>query len=106
MTCASCSRPPRRRGCDRRHRERRRPQGVGLTDFAQGELGKIVFVRLHAVEQALTAGQFTSEVEAEEKTQEIYAPVAGTAVNGELGQKRPEPSTRTATRTAGSWRST
>ncbi|MGW3867491.1 hypothetical protein ACWEDZ_39505, partial [Streptomyces sp. NPDC005047] len=68
MTCASCSRPPRRRGCDRRHRERRRLQGVGLTDFTQSELGKIVFVRLPPVEQALTAGQSMSEVESEERT--------------------------------------
>ncbi|MGW8747593.1 glycine cleavage system protein H [Streptomyces sp. NPDC055794] len=83
MTCGSCSRPPRRRGCERRH-----PQGVGLTDFAQGELEKIVFVRLPPVEQALTAGQSMSEVESEERVQEIYAPAAGTvtAVRGELDQ--------------------
>jgi len=53
---------------------------VGITDFAQGELGDIVFVELPEAGRAVTAGEPLGEVESTKSVSEIYAPVSGTVV--------------------------
>jgi glycine cleavage system H protein len=51
---------------------------IGITDFAQGELGDIVFVELPKVGQVLKQMQAFGTIEAVKAVSEIYAPVAGT----------------------------
>ena len=50
---------------------------LGLTEYAQGELGDIVYVELPAVGQELSAGDVLSTVESVKSVSELYAPVAG-----------------------------
>jgi glycine cleavage system H protein len=59
---------------------------VGITDFAQSELGDIVFVELPEVGTEVTAGEPFGSVESVKTVSELYAPVSGKVleVNGEL----------------------
>jgi glycine cleavage system H protein len=50
---------------------------VGITDYAQSELGDIVFVELPAVGKKLAAGESFGTVESVKAVSEIYAPVSG-----------------------------
>ncbi|HSJ28383.1 MAG TPA: glycine cleavage system protein GcvH [Acidimicrobiia bacterium] len=56
---------------------------VGITDYAQDQLGDIVFVDLPEVGASVDAGGLLAEVESTKSVGEVYAPVAGTvtAVN-------------------------
>lgn len=65
---------------------------VGITDYAQHELGDVVYVELPKVGAKLTAGQSLGTVESVKAVSEIYSPVAGevTEVNSALG---PNPET-------------
>jgi len=64
---------------------------IGITDYAQSELGDVVFVELPAVGKQLEAGKSLGSVESVKAVSEIYAPVAGEVVeaNAEL-QNKPE----------------
>ena len=53
---------------------------VGITDYAQEELGDIVFVELPAVGAALTKGAPLGVVESVKAVSDVYAPVSGTVV--------------------------
>jgi glycine cleavage system H protein len=59
---------------------------VGITDFAQGQLGDVVFVELPELGAARKKGEQTAVVESVKAASEVYAPVAGevVAVNDEL----------------------
>ncbi len=59
---------------------------VGISDYAQGQLGDVVFVELPTVGKALTKGGEAAVVESVKAASEVYAPVSGevVAVNGEL----------------------
>jgi glycine cleavage system H protein len=59
---------------------------VGITDFAQDELGDVVFVELPDEGDTLTAGEAFGVVESIKAVSDIYAPVSGevTAVNDAL----------------------
>jgi len=59
---------------------------MGITDFAQGALGDIVYVQLPKVGDQLTAGSVCGEVESTKSVSEIYAPVTGkvVAINSSL----------------------
>ena len=59
---------------------------IGITDYAQAQLGDVVFVDLPAVGDAVTAGTPCGEIESTKSVSEIYAPVSGevVAVNGAL----------------------
>jgi glycine cleavage system H protein len=50
---------------------------VGITDFAQGQLGDIVFVELPQPGQAVTKGGEAAVVESVKAASEVYAPVSG-----------------------------
>ncbi len=50
---------------------------VGITDFAQGELGDIVFVELPKVGQTLKQMQAFGTIEAVKAVSEMFAPVSG-----------------------------
>lgn len=51
---------------------------VGITDYAQGALGDIVFVSLPTVGTTVTPGQPMGEVESTKSVSDVFAPVAGT----------------------------
>ena len=53
---------------------------VGITPYAQEQLGDIVFVELPAVGKALKKGDEAAVVESVKAASEIYAPVTGTVV--------------------------
>jgi glycine cleavage system H protein len=50
---------------------------IGITDYAQHELGDVVFVEMPAVGAKITAGQVFGTVESVKAVSEIYAPVSG-----------------------------
>jgi glycine cleavage system H protein len=53
---------------------------IGITDYAQEQLGDVVYVDLPAVGQQVTAGEACGEVESTKSVSEIYAPVSGEVV--------------------------
>lgn len=53
---------------------------VGITDFAQSELGDIVFVELPEVGDTITADEPFGSVESVKTVSELYAPISGTIV--------------------------
>lgn len=53
---------------------------VGITDFAQAELGDIVFVELPEVGAEVTANEPFGSVESVKTVSELYAPVSGKVV--------------------------
>jgi glycine cleavage system H protein len=59
---------------------------IGITDFAQRELGDIVFVDISTVGQELGTGEVFGTVEAVKTVSDLFLPVAGTVteVNGGL----------------------
>jgi glycine cleavage system H protein len=54
---------------------------VGITDYAQTQLGDVVFVELPPVGQSLPAGAEAATVESVKAASEINAPVSGTVVD-------------------------
>ena len=64
---------------------------VGITDFAQHELGDIVYVEISALDKELNEGEVFGTVEAVKTVSDLYLPVAGTVteVNPEL-ENNPE----------------
>ncbi len=59
---------------------------VGITDYAQGELGDVVFVELPSAGQRYDAGASFGTIEAVKAVSDLYMPLAGEVVesNGEL----------------------
>jgi glycine cleavage system H protein len=64
---------------------------IGITDYAQHELGDVVFAELPKVGAKVESGKSFGTVESVKAVSEIYSPVSGevTEVNGEL-QNTPE----------------
>jgi glycine cleavage system H protein len=70
---------------------------VGITDYAQGELGDVVFVELPAKGRTVKAGDTFGTIEAVKAVSDLYAPVSGEvlevnaalAANSELVNKEP-----------------
>lgn len=54
---------------------------VGITDFAQGELGDIVFVDIPTEGETLAAEEVFGSVEAVKTVSDLYLPVAGEIVD-------------------------
>jgi len=75
---------------------------VGITSYAQEQLGDIVFVELPEVGKVLKKGDEAAVVESVKAASEIYAPVSGivTAVNDALNG---EPGMVNADPEAGGW---
>ena len=59
---------------------------VGITDYAQGELGDVVFVELPGAGQRFDAGASFGTIEAVKAVSDLYMPVAGEVLeaNGAL----------------------
>lgn len=64
---------------------------IGITDFAQQQLGDVVYVELPEVGATMTAGQVFGTIESVKAVSELFAPVTGevVATNGDL-KDRPE----------------
>ena len=62
---------------------------VGVTDYAQGELGDVVFVELPEIDAEVEAGNEFAVVESVKAASEVYSPVGGTVVevNEDLAAK-------------------
>jgi len=62
---------------------------IGITDFAQGELGDIVYVEIETVGKALAAEAVFGTVEAVKTVSDLFLPVSGTIteVNPELANE-------------------
>ena len=59
---------------------------IGITDFAQGELGDIVFVEFPGLNSNVEKGQSAGSIEAVKTVADLYIPISGTviAVNEKL----------------------
>lgn len=59
---------------------------VGISDYAQGELGDLVFINLPEVGDKVLAGEEFADVESVKAVSNIYSPVTGTvkAINEDL----------------------
>lgn len=59
---------------------------VGITDFAQSELGELVYIEVETVGEAIEKGKEFGTVEAVKTTSELYMPLSGTILefNSEL----------------------
>jgi glycine cleavage system H protein len=53
---------------------------IGITDFAQAELGDLVFIELPEVGRTLTVGEQCAVVESVKTASDLFAPVAGVIV--------------------------
>jgi glycine cleavage system H protein len=62
---------------------------VGITDYAQKQLGDIVYLELPEVGRRLNKGDVFGTIESVKAVSELYAPVSGevTEVNSALGEK-------------------
>lgn len=54
---------------------------VGITDYAQGALGDIVYIQLPKVGDSIGQGKVCGEVESTKSVSEIYAPLSGIVVS-------------------------
>ncbi len=55
---------------------------VGITEYAQGELGDVVFVELPALGTKLQQGKQFGTIEAGKTVSDLFAPVSGEVVSG------------------------
>jgi glycine cleavage system H protein len=55
---------------------------VGITDFAQGQLGDVVFVEVPEAGKQLSQGSEAAVVESVKAASDVYSPVSGTVVEG------------------------
>ncbi|HPW89555.1 MAG TPA: glycine cleavage system protein GcvH [Kaistella chaponensis] len=53
---------------------------IGITDFAQSELGDIVFVDVDSVDDELSSGDVFGSVEAVKTVSDLFSPLAGTVI--------------------------
>ena len=62
---------------------------IGITDFAQAQLGDVVFLELPSVGRKVEAGESFGVVESVKAANDLYSPVSGrvTAVNEKLAGK-------------------
>jgi len=64
---------------------------IGITDFAQHELGDIVYVDINTVGKTLAAEEIFGTVEAVKTVSDLFLPVAGTVTSiNPLLEKQPE----------------
>ncbi len=63
--------------------------GVGITDYAQGELGDVVYVELPAVGAKFSKHDVFGTIEAVKAVSELFSPVSGevTAINERLDKE-------------------
>lgn len=55
---------------------------IGITDYAQGQLGDIVFVEVPSAGTTLAKGKEAAVVESVKAASDVYSPVSGTVTEG------------------------
>ena len=50
---------------------------IGITDFAQSQLGDVIFIEYPEIGEKISAGDVFGEVEAVKTVSELYAPISG-----------------------------
>ena len=50
---------------------------IGITDFAQSQLGDVIFIEYPEIDKKISAGDVFGEVEAVKTVSELYAPISG-----------------------------
>jgi len=64
---------------------------IGITDFAQGELGDIVYVEVETLDEDLSQEDIFGTVEAVKTVSDLFAPLTGTVVEFNEGlEEEPE----------------
>lgn len=64
---------------------------VGITDFAQGELGDIVYVEVETLDEDLKAGEIFGTVEAVKTVSDLFLPIDGEIIEfNKLLENEPE----------------
>jgi len=53
---------------------------IGITDFAQSQLGEVVYVDLPSQDSAVAVGDVFGEVESVKSVSELFSPVSGTVI--------------------------
>jgi len=53
---------------------------IGITDFAQGELGDIIFIELPSIGEVVTKGNSAGTIEAVKTVADVYTPISGKIV--------------------------
>jgi len=51
---------------------------IGITDYAQGQLGDVIFIEFPEIGLEMNAGDVFGEIEAVKTVSELFAPVSGT----------------------------
>jgi glycine cleavage system H protein len=62
---------------------------VGITDFAQGELGELVYIEVNSIGKTLKQGEIFGTVEAVKTTSDLFIPVSGKVIefNSAISEK-------------------
>lgn len=64
---------------------------IGITDFAQGELGDIVYVEVETLDEELNSEDIFGTVEAVKTVSDLFAPISGTVIEFNEGlEEEPE----------------
>ncbi len=74
---------------------------VGVTDFAQSQLGDVVFVELPKVGRTLTKAEAAGVVESVKAASDVYAPISGEVV--EVNDALPNDPSSVNSDAAGAW---
>jgi glycine cleavage system H protein len=53
---------------------------IGITDYAQGELGDIVFIEVDTIDESVAADEVFGTIEAVKTVSDMFAPVAGEVI--------------------------
>lgn len=64
---------------------------IGITDFAQGELGDIVYIEVETLDEELNSEDIFGTVEAVKTVSDLFAPISGTVIEFNEGlEEEPE----------------
>lgn len=74
---------------------------VGITDYAQGQLGDVVFVDLPAAGAQVTKGSDAAVVESVKAASDVYAPVSGSVTEANAALEEDPSLVNTAAETDG-----
>ena len=55
---------------------------IGITDYAQGELGDIVFIEVETVDEEVAADEVFGSIEAVKTVSDLFSPLAGEVASG------------------------
>ena len=53
---------------------------IGITDYAQNQLGDIIFIEFPQIGEDITSGDIFGEIEAVKTVSELYAPISGSII--------------------------